>query len=77
MDEIGDIAALPLLVVDQHVDAIRAIVRESVLADSARIAETLTTRLREVTDEFLVHENRERPDYLDGIVAPPLAPSGN
>ena len=30
--------------------------------------------LREVTDEFLVHENQERPDYLEGIVAPPLAP---
>ena len=24
-------------------------------------------RLREVTDEFLLHENRDRPDYLDGI----------
>ena len=36
--------------------------------------EPITLRLREGTDDFLVQENRDRPDYLDGIVAPPLAP---
>ena len=40
-------------------------------ADAAETtAATLTKRLREVTDEFLAHENRDRPDYLDGILAP-------
>jgi hypothetical protein len=29
--------------------------------------------LREVTEDFLAQENRDRPDYLDGILAPPLA----
>ena len=27
-----------------------------------------------VSDEFLVHENRHRPDYLDELISPPLAP---
>jgi hypothetical protein len=27
-----------------------------------------------VTDIYLAHENRHRPDYLDGILAPPLMP---
>jgi hypothetical protein len=28
-----------------------------------------------VTDEFLAAENRHRPDYLQAISSPPLAPS--
>ena len=28
-----------------------------------------------MTDEFLAHENRDRPDYLEQILAPALAPS--
>jgi hypothetical protein len=38
------------------------------------MARALTTRQREVTDEFLKHENSFRPDYLESIFAPPLAP---
>jgi chemotaxis protein histidine kinase CheA len=70
-----DMNRIPLTLVDQHVDAVRAIIRESARPDIAGVADALTRRLREVTDEFLIHENRERPDYLDGIVAPPIAPS--
>ena len=70
-----DMNRIPLTLVDQHVDAIRAIIRESARPDVVSIADTLTRRLREVTDEFLLHENRERPDYLDGIVAPSITPS--
>jgi HPt (histidine-containing phosphotransfer) domain-containing protein len=69
-----NIARIPLSVVDQHVDAIRAIVRELTKSDSDEIAVKLGRRLREVTDEFLAHENRHRPEYLDGILAPPIAP---
>ena len=71
-----DMARIPLALIDQHVDAVRAIVREHGRADNEQMAAELTQRLREVTDEFLLHENRHRPDYLDGIiaVAPPLAP---
>jgi chemotaxis protein histidine kinase CheA len=70
-----DMNRIPLTLIDQHVDAIRAMIRESGRPDIAALADALTRRLREVTDEFLLHENRERPDYLDGIVAPPIAPN--
>jgi chemotaxis protein histidine kinase CheA len=69
-----DMTRIPLTLVDQHVDAVRAIFRENARPDVATLADALARRLREVTDEFLAHENRERPDYLDGILAPPLAP---
>jgi HPt (histidine-containing phosphotransfer) domain-containing protein len=69
-----DATRIPFALVDQHVDAIRAIIRESAEADVAALAEALTRTLRGVTDEFLARENRDRPDVLEGILAPPLAP---
>lgn len=71
-----DMTRIPLALVDQHVDAVRAIVREHARADLAAIAGALTRRLREVTDEFLREQNSDRPDYLESIFAPPLAPGG-
>jgi hypothetical protein len=65
---------IPIALVDQHVDAVRAIVREYARPDIADVATALTRRLRLVSDDFLVHENRHRPGYLDGLVSPPLAP---
>jgi HPt (histidine-containing phosphotransfer) domain-containing protein len=69
-----DMTRIPLALVDQHVDAVRAIAREQDRTDLAAVAAALTQRLREVTDEFLRVENSERPDYLENIFAPPLAP---
>jgi HPt (histidine-containing phosphotransfer) domain-containing protein len=69
-----DMARIPIELVDQHVDAIRAIVREGAGPDIADVAHALTRRLREVTDEFLRHENRDRPDVLKIIAAPSLVP---
>ncbi len=68
-----DMTRIPLTLVDQHVDAVRAIARERDRADLAAVATELTQKLRE-TDEFLRAENSERPDYLENILAPPLAP---
>ena len=65
---------VPLKLIDQHVDAVRAIIREHARPDVAEVAAALTQRLREVTDEFLKRANRHRPDYLENIFAPPLAP---
>ena len=65
---------IPLKLVDQHVDAVRAIIREHARPDAANVAEALNARLREVTDDFLKRENRFRPDYLESIFSPPLAP---
>jgi HPt (histidine-containing phosphotransfer) domain-containing protein len=70
-----DIRKIPLSLVDQHVDAVRAIFREYSRSDAKEIASVLTKRLRDVTDEFLVAQNQHRPEYLDGIIGPPLAPS--
>jgi HPt (histidine-containing phosphotransfer) domain-containing protein len=69
-----DMTRIPLKLVEQHVDAIRAIVRETARPDIAETARALTRRLREVTADFLRQENRDRPDVLEEILAPPLAP---
>jgi HPt (histidine-containing phosphotransfer) domain-containing protein len=69
-----DMQRIPLPLVDQHVDAVRAVVREYGRPDLIDAAAALTKRLREVTDEFLKAENGFRPDYLENIFAPPLVP---
>ena len=74
LEHTPDVAQIPLALVDQHVDAVRAIAREHTRADLDDIAAALTNRLREVTDEFLRAENSDRPDYLESIFAPPLTP---
>jgi hypothetical protein len=74
LEHTPDLTRIPLAIVDQHVDAVRAIVREHDRADVAAIAAALTSKLRAVTDEFLVKENRHRPDVLKTIQSPTLAP---
>jgi hypothetical protein len=66
---------IPLILINQHVDAVRAIVTKNAQGNTEEKAKRLGTRLRQVTDEFLVHENRDRPDALEAILAPPIAPS--
>jgi hypothetical protein len=68
---------IPLALVGQHVDAIRAIAREHGRTDFAAVVDALTRRLREVTDEFLRAENTDRPEHLEAIFTPPLAPGTN
>jgi HPt (histidine-containing phosphotransfer) domain-containing protein len=67
-------ARIPLTLIDQHVDAVRAIVHRNGEGNTTKKAQMLADRLRQVTEEFLVHENRDRPDYLEEIEAPKLAP---
>jgi chemotaxis protein histidine kinase CheA len=74
LEHTPEMSRIPTMLADQHVDAVRAVIRERARSDIAAVADALSRRLREVTDEFLVHANRERPDYLDGILAPPPAP---
>jgi HPt (histidine-containing phosphotransfer) domain-containing protein len=69
-----DLNRVPLEIVDQHVNAMRAIVRECTRADAAAVAASLTGKLRAVTDEFLIAENQDRPDILKVIKSPGLAP---
>jgi HPt (histidine-containing phosphotransfer) domain-containing protein len=58
-----DPARIPLKLIDQHVDAVRAIHREYARSDAKELAATLTKRLHEVTGEFLLHENRSVPTF--------------
>lgn len=74
MEHAPDIARVPVKLIDQHVDAVRAIYREYARSDAKQLATTLTRRLRDVTDEFLVHENRDRPEVLEQLKSPSLAP---
>jgi len=74
LEHTPETARIPLELVDQHVDAVRAIIREYARPDLADAAGALTRRLREVSDEFLRHENLHRPDYLESIFSPPLVP---
>jgi hypothetical protein len=69
-----DLARIPLPLIDQHVDTMRAIIRENTRPNVAAIAEALTKRLREVTDEFLTHANRDRPEYLKTVLSPSMVP---
>jgi HPt (histidine-containing phosphotransfer) domain-containing protein len=70
-----DMKRIPITLVDQHVDAVRAIIREKARTDIEQIADALAHKLREVTDDFLAQENKDRPDVLADILAPPLAPA--
>jgi len=74
LEHTPEMQRIPLTLVDQHVDAVRAIAREQARVDYREVAKALTRRLREVTDDFLRAENADRPDYLENIFAPPLAP---
>ncbi len=70
-----DMARIPMPLIDQHVDAARAITSKNSRGDSNAFAARLAEKLRQVTEEFLVRENRDRPDYLESILSPALAPS--
>jgi len=74
LEHTPEVERIPLKLVDQHVDAVRAIIREHARPDLSHVADALERKLRDVTDEFLRQENSFRPDYLESIFSPPLAP---
>ena len=69
-----DPGRIPAALIDQHVDAVRAIYREYGQSDAQKLAATLTKRLREVADDFLIKENRDRPDVLRQLKSPSIVP---
>lgn len=69
-----DASRIPLPLIDQHVDAIRAIHREHARSDAKDLARSLTKRLREVTDDFLTTVNRDRPEVLQRLKGPSIVP---
>jgi HPt (histidine-containing phosphotransfer) domain-containing protein len=70
-------ARIPLSLIDQHVDGIRAIAHKNTEGNAERTAVKLADRLRQVTDEFLLHENRHRREYMEDLLGSPLAERGS
>lgn len=71
-----DLTAVPIELVDHHVHAIHAIVRERATIEAAGVAGELSKRLKAVADEYLIHANRDRPEHLEAILSPSIAPLG-
>jgi chemotaxis protein histidine kinase CheA len=63
---------IPLALIDQHVDAVRAIIREHGHPQAEAMAEMLNRRLRDVSDDFLRREGGDI-DALDAVPSPPIA----
>jgi chemotaxis protein histidine kinase CheA len=70
-----DLAKVPSELIMHHINAVQAIVRQRTLLDNATMAGELSRRLRSVTDEFLTTANRDRPEHLEAILAPSIAPA--
>jgi HPt (histidine-containing phosphotransfer) domain-containing protein len=64
---------IPLVLIEQHVNAVKAIVREHARPNADQLAATLTTRLCAVTRDFLLHTTGIDPD-AETIASPPTAP---
>jgi HPt (histidine-containing phosphotransfer) domain-containing protein len=67
---------IPITLIDQHVDGIRAIAHKNTQGDAETTALRLAHRLRQVTDEFLLHENHDRREYIEELLGRPLAERG-
>lgn len=74
LEHTRDSRRIPMYLIDKHVDAIRAIVRESDEHADATARE-VAAALRQIADEFLAADNMDRPDYLETILTPSIAPN--
>ena len=66
---------VPSELIAHHINAIQAIVRERTKLDTVSMATELSRRLRGVADKYLTHANRDRPEHLEAILAPTIAPA--
>ncbi len=69
-----DLDEVPADLIAHHINAIQAIVRERTKLDTAGMAGELSRQLRGVADEYLAAVNRDRPEHLEAILAPSIAP---
>ena len=69
-----DLDNVPSDLIAHHINAIQAIVRERTKLDTVSMASELSGRLRGVADQYLTHANRDRPEHLEAILAPSIAP---
>lgn len=70
-----DLAKVPAELFTHHINAILAIVHENTRLDSISVSAELSRRLRKVADDYLAHVNRDRPEHLEVILAPSIAPA--
>ncbi|UGV27281.1 Hpt domain-containing protein [Rhodopseudomonas boonkerdii] len=70
-----DLDALPSDLIQHHIDAVHAIVREHNTIEKAGVADELSRRLRAVADDYLKAANKDRPEHLDALVVPSIAPT--
>ena len=69
-----DLSRVPAELIAHHINAIQAIVAERTKLDTISMASELSRRLRGVADEYLARVNRDRPEHLEAILAPGIAP---
>ncbi len=70
-----DLDEVPSNLIAHHINAIQAIVRERTKLDTAATAGELSKQLRGIADVFLTHANRNRPEHLEAVLAPSIAPA--
>jgi len=70
-----ELERVPSNLIAHHINAIQAIVRERTRLDTVSMAGELSRELRGVADEYLTHANRDRPEHLEAILAPSIAPN--
>jgi hypothetical protein len=70
-----DLARVPSDLIVHHINAIQAIVHEHTKLDTISISNELSKRLRGVADEYLSRVNRDRPEHLEAVMAPSIAPA--
>src|SRR5438270_6938188 len=69
-----EIDQVPSNMIAHHIKAIQAIVNERTRLDTDSTAGELSREQRGVTNQYLVHANRDRPEHLEAILAPSIAP---
>lgn len=70
-----DLDKVPAELFTHHINAILAIVHENTRLDRISVSAELSRRLRKVADDYLAHVNRDRPEHLEVILAPSIAPA--
>jgi chemotaxis protein histidine kinase CheA len=70
-----DLSRVPSDLIVHHINAVQAIVHEHTKLDTISMSNELSRRLRGVADEYLAHVNRDRPEHLEVILAPSIAPA--
>ncbi|MDP1583542.1 MAG: Hpt domain-containing protein [Bradyrhizobium sp.] len=70
-----DLDEVPSNLIAHHINAIQAIVRERTKLDTAATAGELSKQLRDIADVFLTQANRDRPEHLEAVLAPSIAPA--